>query len=106
MRLKLDEFAIQGAFRRPRRVGGELRVAAVQRRAIRANVFGVVAHVAIDMWMIERRQGADTHEFLGADLDDRNAEIVMEVRDDRIRHALDFRLVPSYWGINPGWSAP
>jgi hypothetical protein len=55
---------------------------AVERRAIGADVFGVIAHVAIDMRMIERRHGADAHEFLGADLDDRDAEIVMEVRND------------------------
>jgi hypothetical protein len=38
------------------------------------------------MRMVERRLGADAHEFAGADLDDRNADIVVEMRDYRIRH--------------------
>jgi hypothetical protein len=45
--------------------------------------------------MIERRQGANAHEFPGADLDDRNAQIVMKMRDYRIRHVLDFQFVLS-----------
>ena len=78
---------MQGAFRRPRLIGRELWIVAVKRRAIRADIFGIVAHIAINVRMIERRQRADAHEFPRADLDDRNAEIVMEMGDDRIRHA-------------------
>jgi hypothetical protein len=36
--------------------------------------------------MIERRQGADAHEFGGADLDKGNAKIVMKMRNYRVCH--------------------
>jgi hypothetical protein len=36
--------------------------------------------------MIEGRQRADAHEFLGADLDYRNAQVIMKMRDDRLGH--------------------
>jgi hypothetical protein len=36
--------------------------------------------------MIERRQRADTHELLSPDLDDAGAGIVVEMRDDVVRH--------------------
>jgi hypothetical protein len=62
---------------------------AVERRAIRADIFGVIAHVAEHMGMVERRQCADAHEFPGADLDHRNAEIVVEVGNDAVRHGLN-----------------
>src|SRR5271154_4441805 len=70
---RLNERVGQGAFRRPCGLGSKLWVVTVERRAIGANVFSVIAHVAIDMRMIERRQRADAHEFPGADLDDRDA---------------------------------
>ena len=41
------------------------------------------------MGMIERRLGADAHEFPGADLDDRNAWVVVEVGNDAVRHGLN-----------------
>jgi len=78
----------QGAFRRTRRVRRERRIVAIERRAIGADVFGVVAHVTKHMRMIERRLGADAHEFPGADLDDRDAQIVVEMGNDRVRHSL------------------
>jgi len=43
--------------------------------------------------MIERRLGANAHEFLGADLDNRNANIVVEVGNDCLRHARVIRLL-------------
>jgi hypothetical protein len=39
--------------------------------------------------MVERRLGADAHEFPGADLDDRNARVVVKVGNDGIRHDLN-----------------
>jgi hypothetical protein len=41
------------------------------------------------MRMIERRHGADAHEFLGADLYFGNADIIMEMRNDILGHALN-----------------
>jgi hypothetical protein len=38
--------------------------------------------------MVERRVGADAHEFLRSDLDDGNAGIVVEVRNDVVGHKL------------------
>ncbi len=91
----LDLSFIQRTFRRPRLIGRKRRIVAIERRAIRANVFGIVAHVAIDMRMVEWRLGADAHKFLGADLDDRDAGIVVEMRNYRVRHARDIRLSKS-----------
>ena len=36
--------------------------------------------------MVVGRRAAHAHEFLGADLDHRHARIVMEMRDDVVRH--------------------
>ncbi len=41
------------------------------------------------MGMIERRFGADAHEFPGADLDDGDARVVVEVGNDVVRHGLN-----------------
>jgi len=81
--------AWQCAFRRPRGIRRQRRIVAVERRAIGTDVLGVVAHVAEHMGMIERRLGAHAHEFPGADLDDRNARVVVEMGNDRIRHGLN-----------------
>lgn len=64
----------------------ELGVVAEQRGAIFADDFGIVAHVAEDMRMVEGRPCADAHEFLGSDLDHRNTGIVLEMRNDVIGH--------------------
>jgi hypothetical protein len=82
----LDRFAFQGAFRRPRFIGRESRIVPIERRTVRTNVFVVVAHIAEHVWMIERRQGADTHELFGADLDLGYADIVVEMRNDMLGH--------------------
>ena len=58
----------------------------VQGRAIGADDFVVGAHVEEDVRMVERRLGADAHEFLGADLDHRHARIVVKMGDDVFRH--------------------
>src|SRR5215470_6605104 len=82
------DLVLQHAFRRPGlarlEVGGE----AVQRRAIRADDLVVVAEIEKHMRMVERRVGADAHEFLRSDLDHRNAGIVVEVRNDVVGHNL------------------
>ena len=56
---------------RPRRVGVERRIVPVERRAIRADDFPVVAHVEEHVRMVERRPRADAHEFARADFDHR-----------------------------------
>jgi hypothetical protein len=40
------------------------------------------------MRVIERRIGADTHELLRADLDDRNAGVIVKMGDDMIGHRI------------------
>jgi hypothetical protein len=40
------------------------------------------------MRVIERRIGAHTHEFLRADLNDRNTGIIVKVRNDMIGHSI------------------
>lgn len=57
----------------------ELGVVAIQRRAVGADFFVVVAHVDIDVRMIEGHRRTRAHEFLDADLDDRVAAIVLKV---------------------------
>jgi hypothetical protein len=61
---------------------------AIKGRAIRADVFSVFAHIAEYVRMVVWRCGADAHEFLCADLDDRNTWIVMEMGNDFVAHAL------------------
>ena len=76
----------QCAFRRARRVGIERGVVAEQRRAIGTDDFGSVAHIEIYMRVIERRQLALAHEFPRADLDDRDAWRIVEMRNDPLGH--------------------
>src|SRR5262249_31148231 len=71
----------QGAFGRPRRVRIERRIVAEQGRAVRADDLAVVAHVEEHVRMIERRQCADAHELLGADLD--HPHVFLDMGDDR-----------------------
>ena len=66
----------------------ERRVEPVQRRAIGADDLVVVAEIEKNMRMIEGRIGADAHELLRADLDHRDASIVVEVRNDMVGHYL------------------
>ncbi len=70
-------------------IGLERRIVAVKRRTIGADIFVIVTHVAKDMGMIKRRHGPDAHEFLGADLDFVNANVIVEMRNDRVGHARD-----------------
>src|SRR5262249_27808298 len=79
-----------GAFGRARGPRCEGRVETVQGRAIGAYDFRVLAHVEEYMRVIERRQRADTHELLGADLDEADARVVVEMGYDPLRHAIAF----------------
>src|SRR5690242_17740709 len=79
---------LEGAFGRPGLPRTELWVVAVEGRAIRADDLVVAAHVEIDMRMVERRQGADAHELARADLDHRNAGIIVEMGNDRLGHGI------------------
>ena len=75
-------------FRRARFVRRQRRVVAIERRAIRAHVLDVLAHVAEDMRVVLRWQCTHAHEFLSADLDDLNAKVVMEMRNDFVGHVV------------------
>src|SRR3569833_1257663 len=71
------DLVLHDAFGRAGLAGGEVGGKAVQRRAIGADDLVVVAEVEKHMRMIERRVGAHAHEFLRADLDHRDAGVVM-----------------------------
>jgi hypothetical protein len=73
---------------RSRRMGVEAGIVAEQRGAIGTYDLGGVAHVQVDVGMIERRHLALAHEFARADLDHRDAGGVVEVRNDPVRHAV------------------
>src|SRR4029078_1013011 len=74
------------AFRRAGRMRIECRGVAIERRAIRADDFLVLAHVEKNMRMIVRWRCPDTHELTGADVDYRNPRIVVKVGADMLRH--------------------
>src|SRR3954471_1743474 len=80
------DLVLQHAFRRPGLAGAEVGGVAVQRGAIGTDYLVVVAEVEEDVRVIERRVGTDAHELLRADLDDRDAGIVVKVRNDVIGH--------------------
>jgi hypothetical protein len=89
-----DGGVVQGALRRSCGIGCKSRIVAVERRAIGADVLGILAHVAVHMGMVEWRFGAHAHKVPGADLDDRNARVIMEVGNNFVGHGLEERL---YW---------
>src|SRR4051812_12347929 len=76
----------QGAGLGPCRMGIERRIVTVKRRAIGTDDLAIVTHVEEDMRVVERRLGADAHEFARADLDHGNAGLVMEMRNDVVGH--------------------
>src|SRR3954454_1021941 len=80
------DFVFQHAFRRARLAGGKIGGKTVQRRAIGTDDLVVIAKVEEDVRMVERRVGAHAHELLRADLDYRDAGVVVEVRDDMVGH--------------------
>src|SRR5258707_5895635 len=82
------DFVFQHAFRGTRFAGFEVGGKPIERRAIRADDLVVVAEIEEDMRMVERRVGAHAHELLRADLDYRDAGVVVEVRDDMVGHLI------------------
>src|ERR1017187_1642865 len=80
------DLVFHDAFGRPGFAGLEVGGVAIQGRAIRADDLAVVAEIEKNMRMIERRIGAHAHELLRADLNDRNAGIVVKVGNDMIGH--------------------
>jgi hypothetical protein len=78
------EFALRGM----RLVRRQRTVVAIECRAIRAHILEVLAHVAKDMGVVLWWQRTHTHEFLGADLNDRNAKVVMEMRNNFVGHVV------------------
>jgi hypothetical protein len=81
-----SDFVLQHAFRRPSLSGGEIRGVAIQRRTVGTDDLVVVAEVEKNVRMIEWRVGAHAHELLRADLDDRNASVIVKVWNDVIGH--------------------
>lgn len=69
----------QCAFRGPRLEEVEFGVVTIEGRAVGADDFLLAPHIQEDVRMVEGRQCADAHEALGADLDDGDAQIVMEM---------------------------
>src|SRR5437016_818507 len=78
----------QRAFRRACRMGPKRRIVTKQRRAIGTDDLACIAHVEKHVRVIERSQLALAHELPRADLDDRDARRVVEVRNNPLRHVL------------------
>src|SRR5690349_3761032 len=101
---RLGRYLMQLTRRRPRVMRVERGVVTIERRAIGTDDFLVAAHVEKYMRMIERRLGAHAHEFLRADLDDRDAGVVVEMWDDVIRHICDPGIIcpvaGTMWNLN------
>jgi len=76
----------QGAGLGPRGMRVELGIVPVERRAVWADNFVVLAHVEEHVRMIERRSRADAHELAGADFDDGDARIVVKMWNDVVGH--------------------
>ena len=80
----IDEHAVRRiGFRRP-----EPRIEAEPCRTIGAEYRVLLAHVDIDVWVIERRRNADTVEFPDADSDLRDCAVVPELRIASAGHRL------------------
>ena len=79
----------------------EAGIDAEQGRAIGADDLDRVAHVEEDVGVIERRQGADAHEFLRPDLDDLDPRFIVEVGNDVVRHGADSVTILMRRGIAP-----
>ena len=85
----------QDTFRRAGLAGLQIGGITIERRAVGADDLVVVAEIEKNMGMVERRIGADAHELLRTDLNNGNAGIVMEVRNDMVRHQVHLRLAPA-----------
>src|ERR1700733_2870747 len=82
------DLVLQYAFRRPGFPGFKVGGVTIKRRAIGADDLVVIAEIEEHMRMIERRIGAHAHELLRADLDDRNAGIIVKMGNGMVRHSL------------------
>jgi hypothetical protein len=69
----------QGAFRRFCFEGVKIRIVAIESGTIGADDFIIAPHIEEDMRVVEGRKRADAHESLSADLDDRHAQIIVEM---------------------------
>src|SRR5690606_280950 len=58
----------------------KLRIVAVQRRAVRADLFGLVAHVEEDVRVVEGRVSPNAHELLHPNRDRGMTCVVLEMR--------------------------
>jgi len=83
-----DDDVTEFTFRRARLVRRQRRIVAIERRAIRTHILDVLAHVAKDMRVVLWWQRTHAHEFLGADLDELNAQVVMEMRNNFVGHVV------------------
>lgn len=63
------------------------RVITIERRAVGADLFIVIAHIDEDMRMIERHGCARAHEFLDADFDHAMSAVVLEVGNGMPGHS-------------------
>ena len=66
--------------------GAEIAGVAIERRAIRTDDLVIVAKIEKNVRVIEWRIGSNAHELLRSDLNDRDACIVVKVRNDMIGH--------------------
>jgi hypothetical protein len=73
-----------------------------KRRAIGADRLGLVTEVNENVRMIERRGGADAHEFFSANLNERYAGIIVEVRNEVLCHHGPFAIGPAELTITAG----
>ena len=83
-----DDDVMEFTFRRARLVRRQRRIVAIERRAIRTHILDVLAHVAKDMRVVSWWQRTHAHEFLSTDLDDLNAKVVMEMRNNFVGHVV------------------
>ena len=72
-----------------------------QGRAIGADRFGLVTHIDENMRMIEGRQRADAHEFLGPNAHDGHTRLVVEMGRGMFGHGLGIRA--SGWVLDRSW---
>jgi hypothetical protein len=83
---------LAGGFRRERAFGRDgsaivkVRVIDIMSRAIWTDCIIAIAHVDKNVWMIERRQSANAHEFPCADANLLHARLIMEMGCHVIEH--------------------
>jgi hypothetical protein len=77
---------------RIRLVGVQFPAEAIERRAIGADFLVIGTHVEVDMGMIKWGSCANAHEFLGTDVNNGCALIVVEMRDGAGSHDSSFEM--------------